>query len=123
MFRFKTPKDAEAWFNGQASNVTVVAAILSAAVCYGLKTTATQTNSEEVSLVEYALNQLPAEYQLLALSKLFSVCLSDHFSLAFPSDFLRNAASAVLRLSDVDRTNVLYNLAKGIGTMWPDQSD
>ena len=75
--------DAEAWFNGQVSNVTVVAVILSAAVCYGLKTTATQTNSEEVSLVEYALNQLPAKYQLLALSKLFSACLSDTFHSLF----------------------------------------
>ena len=39
------------------------------------------------------------------------------------SDFLKNAACAMLRLSDGGCTNVLYNLAKGIGTMWPDQSD
>ena len=34
-----------------------------------------------------------------------------------------NAASAMLRLSEGGRTNVLYNLAKGIGTLRPDQSD
>jgi len=116
-------KDAKAWCNGQASNIIVVDPILSTAVCHGLKTTATQTNSVEVSLVEYALNQLPTESQLLALSKLFSAYLSDHFLLTVLNDFLKNAASAMLRLSGGGRTNVLYNLAKGIGTMRPDQSD
>jgi len=100
-----------------------VAPILSTTVRHGLKTTATQTNSEEASLVEYALNQLPTESQLSALSKLFSAYLRDQFSLTVPDDFLKNAASAMLRLSDGGRTNVLYNLAKGIGTMRPDQSD
>ena len=59
---------------------------------------------------------------MLTLSKLFSVYLSQ-FSLTVPDDFLGNAAGAMKRLSDGGRTNVLYNLAKGIGTLRPDQSD
>lgn len=67
-------------------------------------------------------NQLLAESQLSTLSKLFSAYLSQ-FSLTVPNDLLDNAASAMQRLSDGGRTNVLYNLAKGMGTPQPDQSD
>ena len=45
------------------------------------------------------------------------------FSLTVPADFLSNAANAMVRLSDAGRTNVLYNLAKGIGTQRLDKSD
>ena len=86
VYRFKTPKDAEAWYNGQAVNVTANAPSLST-VCHGLNTTATQTSPVESCLVEYALNQLPAESRLLALSKLFSAYLSDQLSLIVPNDF------------------------------------
>ena len=123
MCRFKTSKDAETWCNGQARNATADAPTFSVTVHRNLKTTAAQTSPVEFCLVEYALNQLPAESQLLALSRLFSAYLRDQFSLVVPNDFLNNAASAMLRLSDGGHTNVAYNLAKGIGTMRPDQSD
>ena len=96
MYRFETPKDAETWCNGQPRNVTADAPIFSMTVQCGLKTTAAQSSPVEFCLVDYALNQLPAEPQLLALSRLFSAYLSDQFSLVVPNEFLNNAASTML---------------------------
>ena len=93
-----------------------------ATVHCSVKEDAIQTDSVDFCLVEYMFNQLPAESQLSTLSKLFSMYLSQ-FSLTVPNDFLDNAASAMLRLSEGGRTNVLYNLAKGMGILQPDQSD
>lgn len=105
----------------QFENV-ITNAIRPATVHCSVKTDTVQTDPVEFCLVEYMFNQLPVESQLSTLSKLFSVYLSQ-FSLTVPNDFLDNAASAMQRLSDGGRTNVLYNLAKGMGTLRPDQSD
>ena len=59
---------------------------------------------------------------LSTLYKLFSEHLSQ-FSLIDPNDILDISASAMLLLSDGGQTNVLYNLSKGMSTLWPDQSD
>ena len=40
-----------------------------------------------------------------------------------PKDFLVLASSAVLRLSEKGRSNVIYNLAKGISTLREDGLD
>ena len=82
-----------------------------------------QTNSIDSCTVMYMFSQLPAELQLTVLSELFSSYLSKMFSLTVPEDFLFYATNAMLRLSDGGRTNVLYNLAKGIGTLRPDKKD
>lgn len=57
------------------------------------------------------------------LSELFSSYLSKVFSLTVPQDFLSYATNAMLRLSDGGRRNILYNLAKGIGTLRSDKKD
>ena len=45
------------------------------------------------------------------------------FSLRVPNEFSDNAANAMLNLLEGGQTNVLYNFAKGMGTLWLDQSD
>ena len=82
-----------------------------------------QTNPVDECTVMYMFNRLPAESQLTLLSDLFSSYLTNVYSLTVPKDFLCNAANAMLRLSDGGRTNVLYNLAKSIGTLRADKKD
>ena len=45
-YRFKIPKDAEAWYSRQATDLTVNAPVVitSPTVCHNVKTDATQTN-------------------------------------------------------------------------------
>ena len=44
-------------------------------------------------------------------------------SLLVPDDFLSYAAEAMMKLKSSERTNVLYNLAKGIGTPRADNNN
>ena len=66
---------------------------------------------------------MPAISRLPVLSELFSDCVSGLFKYAVPKDFLCLAASAMSQLSIGGRTNVLYNLAKGMGTLRSDSKD
>ena len=69
------------------------------------------------------LGQLPRESHLPILLELFSTCVSLLFKLSVPKDFLCLAANAMVQLSNGGHTNVLYNLAKGMGTLRPDKRD
>lgn len=66
----------------------------------------------EPSVVECHFNQLPVNAQLDLLSKLFSLV-----------DFIVLAARAMLQLTSSGQSNVLYNLAKAIGTIREDGTD
>ena len=48
---------------------------------------------------------------------------SDNYHIAIPNDFLCLAVKAMHRLKNVGRTNVLYSIAKGIGTPREDGDD
>lgn len=61
--------------------------------------------------------------QLSEMSAKFSSLCHIHFGLNVTDDFLTLAKNAMVRLHQVKRSNVLYNLAKGCGEMRPDQSD
>lgn len=115
--RFTTPKEAEAYYKKQESQPQ------SNSGCTPHKATKSsniQTNPVDFYILLDMLNQMPEESSLPVLSELFSTFLSIKFALSVPKDFLCLAASAMVRLSEAGRTNVLYNLAKGIGTMRPD---
>ena len=58
---------------------------------------------------------------LVTLSKLFSEFLGRDIHV--PEDYLVYTAQAMNQLSICGRSNVLYKLSKGIGTMRPDNSD
>ena len=57
------------------------------------------------------------------LSSLFSVHMLNNLGINVPDDFLSYAANAMFQLRLGQRTNVLYNLQKGIGTLPEDNSD
>lgn len=77
----------------------------------------------EPSVLEHHFSQLPVNAQLDLLSKLFSSYASNEMRLSVPDDFIALAARAMLQLMSSDRSNVLYNLAKAIGTIREDGSD
>ena len=60
---------------------------------------------------------------LLALSEMFCDYCKETLHLCVPADFLQLSAAAMTRLQNYGRSNVMYNLAKGVGTERPDQSD
>ena len=63
------------------------------------------------------------EKQLSEMSTAFSSLCHIHFGLDVPKDFLTLSVRAMIRLREVKRSNVLYNIAKGCGEMRPDSSD
>lgn len=60
---------------------------------------------------------------LPVLSKKFLKYCKENFQIDVPADFLHLSVVAMNRLKNSGRTNVLYNLAKGVGTQRPDGSD
>lgn len=53
----------------------------------------------------------------------FSSVLKDVYCLNVPQDYLELCVQAMLHLKQCDRSNILYSLAKGLGTLKPDGSD
>ena len=77
----------------------------------------------EPSALIHLFSRLPVNTHLQVLSKLFTSYLSATSSVLVPDDFLCHAAAAIVQLHQGGRTNVLYNLAKGMGTLRPDKTD
>lgn len=67
--------------------------------------------------------QLSSDYSIEFLSCMFTRVCEEELGLKIPKDFLVLASSAMLHLSEKSRSNILYNLAKGIGTIREDGSD
>ncbi len=65
---------------------------------------------------------LDVDQTLQLLSEIFSAYCSK-FGLEVPIDFIQYSAQGMQQLSDAGRTNFLYNLAKGLGTMRSDGED
>ncbi len=66
---------------------------------------------------------LDGREQVMGLSALFSRYCDEQFECTVPDDFLLYAAPAMSQLSVSHRSNVLYNLAKGLSCMRADKSD
>ena len=54
---------------------------------------------------------------------IFSKYCKDAVHIDVPEDFLGFAALAMVRLKKGQQSNVIYNLARGVGTECPDQTD
>lgn len=117
--RFRTPAEAGAYFNDQKLPSQACASSLS----YTMKSSGMQTDPIDSSMFLGILNLVPRESRLPLLSEVFSAYMLTMFKLSVPNDFLHLAASAMLQLSNNGRTNVLYNLAKGMGTLRQDKED
>ena len=84
------------------------------------KSSSMQTDPVNLFILLDMLDLIPEESRLPVLSEIFSTFLSIKFALSVPKDFLCLSANAMVQLSEGGWTNVLYNLAKGMGTMKPD---
>ena len=73
-------------------------------------------------LVETTANDDPDKH-LSEMSAVFSSLCHVYFGLDVPKDFVVLSAKAMIRLHEVKRSNVLYDIAKGCGEMRPDKSD
>ena len=83
-----------------------------------------QTDDMEPSApIQFSRLPLPVDTHLQVLSKLFTSYLSATSLVLVPDDFLCHAAAAIVQLHQGGCTNILYNLAKGIGTPRPDKTD
>ena len=67
-----------------------------------------------------AVSALSSEEQLKVLGKLYAQYCARELKIILPEDFLMYAAPAMGRLSDAGRSNVLYNLAKGLSVLRSD---
>ena len=117
--RFTSPADASVHFSYLKLPSQSSAAIPS----FSLKSSDVQTDPVTSSTFLDILNTMPRETQLPLLSEVFSGYMLTTFKLSVPNDFLPHAASAMLQLSNNGWTNVLHNLAKGMGTLRNDKED
>jgi len=76
----------------------------------------------ELSCKKNLLN-LPPVQQPLVLSNLLCELLSNEYSAQVPSDFLKVAAEGMKHLHNCNRSNVIYLIARALGTARDDQSD
>lgn len=71
-----------------------------------------------------AINKAPPEDCIKIVSRMFSKCLSDKgVMMSMPEDFLHFVILALKNLHANQRSNILYSLAKRVGTMRSDGSD
>jgi hypothetical protein len=84
----------------------------------------TQTVPQVTGVCQQALVALHAPEQVAVLSELFAAYLRQHCNVrAVPSDFLELVARGMQHLRQKGRTNVIYSMAKAVGTMRSDGSD
>ena len=74
------------------------------------------------SIVEI-LQQFSLESLLEVMSTFFTDYIDKKLNITIPEDFLTLSAKAMAQLKHNERSNVLYNLAKGLGTPRLDGSD
>lgn len=72
---------------------------------------------------DFPQQQLSPDCSMEYLSTIFAQVCEKKRGVKVPEDFLVLASSAIHRLSEKGRSNILYSLAKGIGTMREDGSD
>ena len=70
------------------------------------------------------LKQLPPHVQIEVISNMYNTYASSSYpGLSVPSDFLELSLKAMSRLQDSSKSNILYGLARGFGTLREDSSD
>ena len=105
--RFKSPEDAEAHYFP-----------LKVPECDPVCTADQVSITHTMQLLQPGPGQ-----QLQVLSDSFTTYCDTHSNVSVPEDFLMLAASAMEHLKSCGRSNVVYNLAKVLGTMSNDRSD
>ena len=119
--KYKTPRAAEAHYC--QPDTSSVSTHTCTSVHKETASASVQTDDMDIAALAHLFNALPVNDQMRVLSNLFSVHMLNSFGINVPDDFLSYAANAKFQLRHGQRTNVLYNLAKGIGTIRADNSD
>ncbi len=131
--KFDSPKTAEVFYFSTAMSVGVQTS-------YSKTSMAVQTGCSGVDLVdvgvqtEHSCSYLGAQINMLsatresendlhAMSVAFSKYCKEKLNTELGEDFLELSASAMSKLKAGNRSNVLYNLAKGVGTNRMDESE
>ena len=114
--KFKTPEDAERYYCSQQLTDCGVQIPESHDFSQQFVDCGIQTDHSPVDTD----HERPS---LEKLSGLFSIYCEKELNILVPADFLKFAAVAMERLKLCSRSNVIYNLARGLGTMRNDQSD
>ena len=83
-----------------------------------------QPSPVSTSNVQHLWNEtLPLEQKFTVLSQLFCKAMQEKHNIKVPSDFLELAAAGMVHLLDCNRANVIYLLARALGSMRADESD
>lgn len=126
--RFKTPADAEAHYF-QRSEESLVEGATESVQQLSLSTpemisTGTQTAEQDMTeVIGDLMKSIAEQEQLKTISELFHKYVLVNHSVNIPSDFLEVASQAMAQLKRHQRSNVLYKLAKSMGTLRLDSDD
>lgn len=84
-----------------------------------------QLSIEQVQMTVWSiLKKLPPDQQCTVLSNVFDLFLKEStFLTHIPDDFIKLSINGMSHLRKCGRSNVIYSLAKSLGTMRPDQTD
>ena len=83
-----------------------------------------QLTAEQVLTASWQLiKALPAHQQKAVLSNLFDLFVQASTTLAFVPNFIEFTVNGMNHLKACGRSNVIYLLAKSLGTLRPDGSD
>ena len=81
------------------------------------------TNMDRVATAISLLKMASDEELMRVVSHLFQQLALTKYGVHIPADFLQLSLIAVRHLNQCGRSNVVYGVAKAIGTMRPDESD
>ena len=102
--KFKSPEEAEAHY-------------------FPLNLVASEPTEVEAATITPRLLNSSENQDLKVISSLYKSYCTSCSSVTPPDDFLKFALLAMEHLKSCGRSNVLYNLAKALGTMRDDQTD
>lgn len=123
--RFRTPADAEKhYLELSAPQPQVQLPDTSSCVPPPAPPPEQMTTAEITSYCHQALVPLQPEAHLEILSELFLIYLRENSEVrSVPRDFLELVVQGMRHLGEAGRSNIIYSLAKAVGTMRPDGSD
>ena len=130
--RFATPAVAEKYYNSPCEHTAPYADVsaVSPPECTPQLQASAQSHSSSTSLLvtntdafKETFTSLRSDEQLELLSELFSLLVRQSSVPILPSNFLELVVKGMKRLHDGGRSNVIYLLAKALGTTRSDGSD
>ena len=120
--RFTSPAAADEYYKVHSSAEMPPSAALTTPATVSSMPDSQLVESGPIRVCQQALQPLDADHQLKVLSELFSSYLRHHSHVPPPHDLLRFIVLGMECLKNAGRSNVIYLLAKALGTNRPDGS-